>query len=274
MKKIGKSNAKSLESSGKELYNIGIGSVKAGAYLRVSTQEQAETGFSLDMQQERITAQIKAKGWEVYKVYNDGGQSGGKLDRPALQEMLADIEAGEIQAVVVYKLDRLSRKQRDTMYLIEDIFIKNGITLVSVSESLDTSNYMGIAMIGVLSVFAQMERGAITDRLSTGRKQKAKTTGGYCGGNAPIGFTNERNSKALTVNESQVKTVQRTFSLKEKGLTLQAIADTLNAEGHTTKQGASFKPTQVKRILDRKSFYSGTYIYSGIEAQGQHQAIL
>lgn len=188
--------------------------------------------------------------------------------------MLADIEKGELQAVVIYKLDRLSRKQKDTMYLIEDVFLLKGIELVSISESLDTSSPTGRAMIGMLSVFAQLERDTITERLSGGRKQKAKQ-GGYSGGNAPLGYTNERNSKVLTVNEKEAETVKRVFELNSNGLKLQAIADILNEEGRTTKQGATFKPTQVMRILKRKELYKGGYNYSGINATtGQHKALI
>jgi site-specific DNA recombinase len=246
---------------------------KAAAYIRVSTDEQAESGYSLQLQRERIAAQITAKGWELFKVYEDGGQSGGKLERPALQEMLSDIDAGNIQAVVIYKLDRLSRKQRDTMYLIEDVFLAKNIELVSISESLDTSSPTGRAMIGMLSVFAQLERDTITERLSGGRKQKAKT-GGYSGGNSAIGYKTERGKKTLFADEEKTAAVRRVFILKDDGLKLQQIADQLNAEGHTTKQGAQFSPTQVMRILNRRDLYEGTYIYSGITANGQHTAII
>ncbi|MDR3046766.1 MAG: recombinase family protein [Bacteroidales bacterium] len=247
--------------------------IKAAAYIRVSTDEQVENGYSLQLQRERITAQITAKGWELFKIYEDGGQSGGKLERPALQEMLTDIEVGNIQAVVIYKLDRLSRKQRDTMYLIEDVFLKQNIELLSISESLDTSSPTGRAMIGMLSVFAQLERDTITERLSSGRKQKA-TTGGYCGGNSAIGYNTKRGKKSLFVDKNKADTVRRVFVLKDEGLKLQEIADRLNIEGHTTKQGAKFSSTQVMRILNRRRLYEGTYVYSGITADGQHAAII
>lgn len=266
------SNATSTTSKVTPDTNIAI--VKAGGYIRVSTDEQAESGYSLQMQRERIQAQIIAKGWECFKMYEDGGQSGGKLERPALQEMLSDIESGELQAVVIYKLDRLSRKQKDTMFLIEDVFLVNGVELVSISESLDTSSPTGRAMIGMLSVFAQLERDTITERLSSGRKQKAKV-GGYSGGQAPLGYDIQRNSKALTLNETEAETVKRVFTLHyEEKLTLQQIADILNREGRTTKQGANFQATQVMRILKREQLYTGTYCYSGITAEGQHTPII
>jgi len=250
-----------------------IQAINAAAYIRVSTDEQAESGYSLQMQRERITAQIVAKGWSLYKVYEDAGQSGGKMERPALQRMLQDIASKKISAVVIYKLDRLSRKQKDTMYLIEDVFMAHGVELVSICESLDTSSPTGRATIGMLSVFAQLERDTTTERLSSGRIQKAKG-GGYSGGGAPLGYANERNSKVLTVDGDKMKAVIRAFELQAEGFKLQQIADRLNAEGHTTKQGARFAPTQVMRILKRKDLYSGIYTYSGVTASGKHEAII
>jgi len=248
--------------------------LNAGAYIRVSTDEQAENGYSLQLQRERITAQITAKGWTLHKVYEDAGQSGGKLERPALQEMLTDIDAGNIQAVVIYKLDRLSRKQRDTMYLIEDVFLKQNIQLVSISESLDTSSPTGRAMIGMLSVFAQLERDTITERLSSGRKQKAKT-GKYCGGNSAIGYSREKGAKALLIDNHKIEAVKKVFELKsDPKITLQEIATQLNQAGYTTKEGAQFTPTQVFRILRREDLYKGVYTYSGVTAQGQHKSII
>jgi len=247
--------------------------IRAGAYIRVSTDEQAENGYSMQLQRERIAAQIIAKGWELFRMYEDGGQSGGKIDRPALSRMLEDIEAGSIQAVVIYKLDRLSRKQRDTMYLIEDVFLRHGVELVSISESLDTSSPTGRAMIGMLSVFAQLERDTITERLSSGRKQKAKS-GGYAGGNTAIGYAAARGSKTLVADDTKADAVRLVFQLHAQGLKLQQIADVLNAQGHTTKQGNVFRPTQIMRILRRRGFYEGIYTYGGVTAFGQHCAII
>jgi site-specific DNA recombinase len=247
--------------------------IQAGAYIRVSTDEQANSGYSIQIQQERVTAQIIAKGWNIFKIYEDNGQSGGNLNRPAIQEMLMDIESGNIQAVVIYKLDRLSRNQKDTMYIIDDIFLKNDIELVSISESLDTSSPTGRAMIGMLSVFAQLERDTITERLSEGRKQKAKS-GGYAGGDACIGYVAERGKKVLQIDPDKSDAVQLVFRLRDEGFKLQEIADRLNRIGYTTKRGAAFSPTQIMRILRRHDFYAGIYKYSGITADGQHTALI
>ena len=124
-------------------------------YCRVSTASQTE-GYSLDEQKERIEAYCKALGWELVKVFVDGGESGAKIDRPALQKMCERVK--EVNKVVVYKLDRLSRSQKDTLFLIEDVFLKNGVDFVSITENFDTSTPFGKAMVGILAVFAQLER--------------------------------------------------------------------------------------------------------------------
>uniref|UniRef100_UPI0035A15CA6 recombinase family protein n=1 Tax=Jeotgalibaca porci TaxID=1868793 RepID=UPI0035A15CA6 len=99
--------------------------MRTAIYVRVSTQEQANEGYSVGEQEERLKAYCIAKGWTVYKVYTDGGFSGANTERPALKQMLIDIKNKKVNAVVVYKLDRLSRSQKDTLLLIEDEFLKN-----------------------------------------------------------------------------------------------------------------------------------------------------
>ena len=118
-------------------------------YSRVSTQEQAANGHSIDEQKERLESYCKALGWSDFKHYTDAGHSGGTIYRPALQELIRDIQG--IEKVLVYKLDRLSRSQKDTLYLIEDVFLKNGVGFASVSENFDTGSPFGKAMIGMLA---------------------------------------------------------------------------------------------------------------------------
>ena len=120
-------------------------------YIRVSTREQAERGNSLEMQKERLLAYCKAMGWLVVGIYIDPGHSGSSLNRPEMQRLIADKDNYDI--ILVYKLDRLSRSQKDTLYLIEEIFLKNNIDFVSMNENIDTSTPYGRAMIGILSAF-------------------------------------------------------------------------------------------------------------------------
>ena len=114
--------------------------ITAGIYVRVSTQEQAQEGYSIGEQEDRIKKYCSAMGWTVYKVYADPGFSGGSTNRPALQQLIQDVKDHRINKVVVYKLDRLSRSQRDTLNLIEDVFNSNEVDFVSMSENFDTSS--------------------------------------------------------------------------------------------------------------------------------------
>ena len=145
-------------------------------YCRVSTQEQAAEGYSIGEQQSRLSKFCDAHGWKIVHVYSDPGFSGAKLQRPAIQQLIADCSYGLFDCVLVYKLDRLSRSQKDTLYLIEDVFNVHQIGLVSMCENFDTQSPFGKAMIGILSVFAQLERDQITERMTMGRIGRAKGT--------------------------------------------------------------------------------------------------
>ena len=172
---------------------------RVGAYCRVSTVEQAEHGYSLDEQKTRMESYCTAMGWTIYRVYTDGGYSGGNTDRPALQMMIRDIQDGKIDRVLVWKLDRLSRSQLDTLYLIEKVFLASGVDFVSMQENFDTGTAFGRAMIGMLAVFAQLEREQIKERMMVGKVARAKNGYWQGGGIVPIGY--DYKDGKLCVNE-------------------------------------------------------------------------
>ena len=151
-------------------------------YIRVSTQEQAEEGYSLGEQEERLKKYAEAMEWKVEHIYKDGGFSGGNMERPALKQMIDAIKHGKTDIVLVDKLDRLSRSQFDTLYLIKKIFNENNVAFVSRAEAFDTSSSFGRAMVGILAVFAELERERIKERMSEGRQGRLKE-GKFRGGN-------------------------------------------------------------------------------------------
>ncbi|WP_336636882.1 recombinase family protein [Lysinibacillus fusiformis] len=157
-------------------------SLRVFLYIRVSTIEQAKEGYSVGAQEERLRAYAKAKNYTVVKTYIDPAYSGSNMNRPALQEMIKQVELGATDLVLVYKLDRLSRSQKDTLFLIEDVFLKNSVDFVSMNESFDTSTPFGRAMIGILSVFAQLEREQIRERTMMGKEERAKEGKWHGGG--------------------------------------------------------------------------------------------
>ena len=244
---------------------------KACVYTRVSSDEQVK-GYSLDEQERMCKAAIESKGWQYVGTYSDPGVSGRTMNRPGLQAMIAAIKDGEVKAVVIYKLDRLSRKQRDTMTIIEDIISANDIDLVSLNETLDTSTPWGRAMIGILSSFNQMESENIQMRTTMGREAKAKT-GGYVGGKPPIGY--KAVDGVLTVVPEEAEIVRLVFQLRKEGGTYVGIADELNRRGYRTKKGYEFKHSAIQNILNNEETYRGHYRYGiGNFTENQHEAIL
>lgn len=245
---------------------------RAAVYTRVSTDEQVD-GYSLEEQERRCKAQIESKGWVYVGTYSDPGVSGRTMKRAGLQRMFNDIKSGAINAVVIYKLDRLSRKQRDTMTIVEDVLMANNIALVSLNETLDTTTPWGRAMIGILSSFNQMESENIQMRTSMGREAKAKE-GGYAGGKPPIGYRAVNGELEIVPEEAEI--VRLVFQLRNDGWTLIGIADELNRRGYRTKKGNEFKHSAVQTILNNEETYRGVYKYGNASGTNliQHEPIL
>lgn len=245
---------------------------RACVYTRVSTTEQANEGYSIDEQERMCRAAIESKGWECVGVYSDPGVSGRSLNRPGLKSMIAAIVSHQVEAVVIYKLDRLSRKQKDTMMLIEDVFLQNKVDLVSLNETLDTSTPWGRAMIGILSSFNQMESETIQGRTAMGRTAKAKT-GGYAGGRPPFGYDVVNGN--LIINEHEAEMVRLVFDLRRMGLSLHKITDEVNRRGYRNSKGTEFKHSTIQVILSNESIYRGEYKYGDYATEhGQQEAIL
>lgn len=239
-------------------------------YIRVSTQEQAIEGYSLGEQETRLKKYAEAHDWIVYKVYFDPGFSGGSLDRPGLKSLIADVAAGKVDKVLVYKLDRLSRSQKDTLYLIEDVFIENNVDFVSMTENFDTATPFGKAMIGILSVFAQLEREQIKERMSIGRHGRAKSGLWGGGSNVPIAYRYKDN--ALTIEPYEAEIVRRIYREYISGKTITSISSDLDREGLRSSYG-KFTRTTVRQILTRP-IYKGEITFNGETYPGQHEAII
>ncbi len=248
------------------------------AYVRVSTQEQADGGYSIGEQQDRLRKYCDAQGWNLVHTYTDPGYSGAKLERPALQQLLADIPSGAFDTVLVFKLDRLSRSQKDTMYLIEDQFIKNNIDFCSVMESsLNTSTPLGKAMVGILSVFAQLERNNIAERMTMGRVGRAKT-GKYSGGSvAPFGYSYSKDIGELIINEDEAVQVRLIYDLFLHGLngidlSFTAILNYMSKR-YTIRGNKWLHTSTIARII-QNPVYCGMVKFSGKPYPGTHEPII
>lgn len=233
-------------------------------YSRVSTNRQAEEGYSIEEQEESLIFQCKSRGIENYKLYTDAGFSGGDLNRPQMQALIKDIQNGKIEKVMVKKLDRLSRSQKDTLFLLEDVFKTNGVTLISINDGLDTGvkNGLGDLLIGILSSFAQYERETIKDRTRTGMKKRVEKGLWMGGGRTPIGYDYD-SKKGILVPNSDANRVRKAYSLYIEGLSPARIASILRFSGERV----------VVQLLKRKS-NCGYIVYNGIEYKGNHEPIV
>lgn len=239
-------------------------------YIRVSTQEQASEGYSIGEQEARLTKYADAHNWIVFKVYSDPGYSGAKMDRPGLKDLIQDVKAGKIKKVLVYKLDRLSRSQKDTLYLIEDVFIPNEVDFVSMTENLDTGTPFGRAMIGILSVFAQLEREQIRERMQLGADARAKDGYYHGGAYAPIGYDYVEGE--LIINEYEALQIRKIYELAETGIPIYSVFKYMRDHGYKHKYG-SWTDSSIRSALT-SIVYSGRITWKGKTYPGRHEAII
>lgn len=240
--------------------------MKVALYARVSTEGQIDN-FSIPLQKDRMHAYCQSRGWTDIVEYVDPGYTGSNIDRPALQQLIKDLP--EIDCVIVYRLDRLSRSQKDTLYLIEDCFLKNNVEFISISETIDTSSPFGRAMIGIMSVFAQLERETITDRLWNGRRNLTKKLGYWSGGadQNPTGYIRHEKGR-LEVNPKEAKIVKRIF---EEYIKLQSVTK-IQKKFH--KEGLPvWRYNRIRGILENR-LYIGEVTFAGEVFKGSHEPLI
>ena len=239
-------------------------------YARVSTSEQAENRHSIGEQQDRMSKYCDAMGWKHYKIYTDAGFSGASINRPAMQNLIRDVKAGKIEKVLVYKLDRLSRSQKDTLYLIEDVFLSNGCEFVSMSENFVTDSPLGKAMLGIIAVFAQLEREQIKERMIMGKQARAKLGKFNGSSRSPIGY--DYVDGELIINEFESLQIRNIFEWFASGVPVLKITERLNDAGMYHKYG-KWTDIVVRRALVRKT-YIGLSYSKGNWYQGTHEPII
>ena len=239
--------------------------MRVGLYPRVSGHEQ-EDNYSIPEQIERMKKYCESRDWMVYKIYTDPGFTGSNMDRPGLQEMIKDVENGKLDMVLVYKLDRLSRSQKDTLFLIEDVFDKHGVGFTSMTENFDTSTPFGKAILGVLAVFAQLEREKIKERTLMGRDARAQEGKWHGGGVQPIGydFINDE----LVVNDYEAMQIKEMADLFIKGTPVRTIERIVNEKGYRHKhgtwaartiRGVLSNPVNIGLIKNRNNLHQGVH---------------
>ena len=248
----------------------GTNFVRVAIYVRVSTEDQAEEGYSIGVQTEKLQAYCTAHDWNIVNTYTDPGFSGSNMERPALKRMLDDIKNGLIDMVLVYKLDRLSRSQRDTLYMIEDTFIANNVGFVSMTENFDTSTPLGKLMIGIMSAFAQLERETITARMQMGHDARAKDGFFHGGPYAPIGY--DYIDGELIINEYEAMQVRKVYELTFTGMPIYSVYKYMRDHGYTHKYG-KWSDGAVRSCLN-SIIYTGQIMWKGEVYPGRHKAII
>lgn len=247
---------------------------KVAAYIRWSTEEQGH-GTTLEVQQERVGHFIRSQGWEPRDdlMFVDDGCSGGSLERPAMARLREAVAAGEVECVVVYKLDRLSRSLLDTVNLVRQEW-KGRCALFSATEHFDTGSPVGQMVFNILVSFAEFERNLIRERTLSGKRKRAQQ-GRNAGQKYPYGYRKGADGAwALDgVDETSgsfigpAAVVRRIFTSFLEGSPLTAIAETLNADGIPTPEGRPWRFGAVGRILANPC-YAGTYRYGERTTEG------
>jgi len=238
-------------------------------YLRVSTEEQATQGFSIDHQRDRLIAYCISQGWEDYRLYIDDGFTGTKLDRPAMNRLIKHVREGKISMVVVYKLDRLSRKQKDVLQLLEDVFERNDVAFKSATEPFDTSTPLGKAMIGILAVFAQLERDMIIERTTSGRRMRIRQ-GRWSGGRVPFGYRWDKPSQQLIIVPEKAEIVRQIYRMYLQGKSRLELADWFAERVTEIKVDHNGIKSMLARII-----YTGKLPNGPADiADGQHEEII
>lgn len=243
---------------------------KVALYVRVSTTSQMEEGYSIEEQKAKLESYCDIKDWHIYKVYTDGGFSGSTTERPALEQLIKDAQSKLFDTVLVYKLDRLSRSQKDTLYLIEDIFLKNNIEFVSLLENFDTSTPFGRAVIGLLSVFAQLEREQIKERMQLGKLGRAKAGKSMMWAKTSYGYDYNKETGSMTVNEYEALAVKEIFTSYLAGMSITKLRDKIN-EKYPKQPAWSYRT--IRGIL-ANPVYCGLNQYKGQTFQGTHKPII
>jgi site-specific DNA recombinase len=242
---------------------------KAKIYVRVSTEDQAREGFSLEAQRRQLESYVREKGYELLGVYEDAGFSGKDTERPALQQLLLDAKEGKFEILVTLSPDRLSRNIIDQA-AIREILDKYKVQLKFLTLPVDTTTPEGDLITNIIGSVSQYERKLIGRRVKLGMTQKA-TKGGFNGMSAPFGYNIIDGE--LRINCAEAEAVKCIFRMHEIGMCLESITSLLNEFDVPTKKGGVWSEKQVWRVL-HSEIVRGNLRWDGIIAKGIHPAII
>ncbi len=230
---------------------------KTAIYVRVSTQEQAREGLSVDAQIDKCKSFCDARDWDVFKVYRDAGYSAGSLNRPALELMLRDAQENKFNIILVYKIDRFSRKLKDLILVLDDLKSQK-INFTSVTEQIDTTSAMGEAFFQIIGVFAQLERGMVKERVELAFERKIKF--GEALFRAPLGYVYQ--NKKLVPDPENATKIREIFEMCARDINYKEISQKFNIPSSTLYQ------------LVKNPIYLGKIKYRGELHKGKHKALI
>src|SRR5690554_2041394 len=247
---------------------------RCAIYTRKSSEEGLDMEFnSLGAQREACEAFVtsqKAEGWATIRErYDDGGFSGGTLERPGLKRLIQDVEAGLIDVIVVYKIDRLSRSLMDFAKLVE-IFDRNQVTFVSVTQSFNTTTSMGRLTLNILLSFAQFEREVIGERIRD-KFAASRKKGMWMGGWAPLGYRIE--DRKLLMDEAEAEKVRWIFTRYVQTGSVTTVVRELTTEGFVNRYGQTLDKGRLYKLLNNR-VYLGDAVHKGTAYPGEHEAIV
>jgi site-specific DNA recombinase len=242
--------------------------VKAAIYTRVSTEDQAKEGFSLDAQLDKLRSYCKARDWIVAEEYVDDGYSGRTIKRPAYTRMIQEIDKWD--ALLVIKMDRIHRNSKNFMLMMENLN-KKGKEFVSMMESLDTSTAMGRFVMDIIQRIAQLESEQIGERVYIGMEQKAKQNGGVLGFNIPYGY--DYKDGKLQINEFESNNVKNIFDMYLNRLSMKKIAQILNEKNIPTKLNKTWGSQTISLVL-KNPVYCGFLHWEEYLNPSDHKPII
>lgn len=242
--------------------------MRAALYARVSTEDQANEGFSLDAQLKKLEAYCRMNQWEITGRYVDGGYSGRNTNRPEYQRMLSEIDNWD--KLVVLKMDRIHRNSVNFTQMM-DLLRKKDKQFVSIKEQFDTGNAMGRFVGDIMQRIAQLESEQIGERVKLAMRYKAKNSTGSLGGAQPYGY--EYCDGRLVVIDDEAHTVRAIFNMCIRGSSLQDICDYLNDAGIESKKGVGWSRQTISNII-HNPLYVGKRSWDGIELKSEVEPIV
>ena len=242
--------------------------MRAALYARVSTDDQAREGFSLDAQVKRMTAYCRVRGWEVADIYRDEGYSGRYDDRPEYTRMMSESDRWDI--LLVLKMDRIHRNSVNFAKMMDRLRAE-GKDFNSMQDKFDTTTAMGRFVMDIMQRIAQLESEQIGERVKLGMTFKAKGGGGHLGSGHPYGY--EYSGGSMKVVEPEAAVVRDVFNMRLRGSTYSEIADYLNKSGVPTKRGGTWRPQTVSNMI-RNPVYVGYVDWNGIIRKGDQEPVV